>query len=150
MKLEDEIQQKTFQNVMQKLSVNLIYTGNWLMSKSECTLKPHGITLQQFNILRILRGQYPTPVTILLIRERMLDKSPDVSRLVDRLVAKGLVLRHTCPNDRRKMDVSISDKGLTLLKELDKHIANSEKTLFVHITEAEAKTLNHLLDKLRG
>ncbi len=149
MRLEDEIKQtKPFQDEFQKLEVNLIYTFHWLQARVAERLEGTDITLQQYNILRILRGQYPNPATIMLLKERMLDRECDASRLVDRLVQKALASRTLCPDDRRKVDVLITQKGLDLLKMIDKR----ESFLKQHATlsEAEAKTLNALLDKLRG
>ncbi|NTV47449.1 MAG: winged helix-turn-helix transcriptional regulator [Chlorobiales bacterium] len=149
MKLEDDIQQKQFHSVYQKLSVNVIYTFHWLSKQFEAAIKSSGITSQQYNILRILRGQHPTPCTVLLLRERMLDKQSDASRLVQRLLAKGLVKSSDCPNDRRRTNVLITEKGLTLLKELDnktERVINSLNTL----SPEEASQLSDLLDKLRG
>ncbi|NTV45335.1 MAG: MarR family transcriptional regulator [Chlorobiales bacterium] len=149
MKLEDEIQQKQFQSVYQKLSVNVIYTFHWLNEQFAAALKSSGITNQQYNILRILRGQHPSPCTVLLLRERMLDKQSDASRLVQRLATKGLVQSSDCTSDRRRTNVLITEKGLTLLKELDKKtdsVINDLSTL----NPEEASQLSDLLDKLRG
>lgn len=149
MKLEDEIQQKQFQSVYQKLSVNVIYTYHWLNEQLADALKSSGITVQQYNILRILRGQHPNPCTVLLLRERMLDKLSDASRLVQRLATKGLVQSSDCPNDKRRTNVLITEKGLSLLKELDKktdRVINSLSTL----NTEEAGQLSDLLDKLRN
>lgn len=107
------------------------------------------ITLQQFNILRILRGQYPAPATNGLLKQRMLDKTPDVSRIVDRLVAKGLVSKKPSTVDRRAVDVLITPRGLDTLAELEGHMLMMD-VLQKNISEAECETLNNLLDKLRG
>ncbi|MDW8438311.1 MAG: MarR family transcriptional regulator [Chloroherpetonaceae bacterium] len=149
MKLEDEIKQtKPFQDEFQKLEVNLIYTFHWLQARAQERLNGADITLQQYNILRILRGQYPKPATIMLLKERMLDRQCDASRLVERLVQKNLVSRAVCPSDRRKVDVLITQKGLDLLKTLDKRESFLKKR--ATLTESEAQTLNALLDKMRG
>jgi len=149
MKLEDEIKQtKPFQDEFQKLEVNLIYTYHWLQTHVEERLNGADITLQQYNILRILRGQYPNPATIMLLKERMLDRQCDASRLVDRLVQKGLVSRTMCPNDRRKVDVLITKKGLDLLKTIDPRESFLKK--YATLTETDAQTMNALLDKMRG
>lgn len=149
MRLEEEIAQKQFRNQAHKLVVNIIYTYNWLITSQQSMLKPHGITGQQFNVLRILRGQYPNPASIKLVRERMLDKMSDASRIVEKLRTKGLVERHICPTDRRACDVTITHKGLQLLESLDQ-----ENEKFNHITdrlsEDEQKLVNDLLDKMRG
>lgn len=149
MKLEDEIMQPHFGDAFQKLAVNLMFTGSWLNAHNVKALKPHGLSPQQFNILRILRGQHPRRVTVQLIKERMLDRMSNVSRLVEKLRVKGLLERHTCQDDRRAVDVWITPKGLDLLKELD-GLTTAAHTLFDMLTETEAHQLNLLLDKLRG
>ncbi|MDR3625747.1 MAG: MarR family transcriptional regulator [Ignavibacteriaceae bacterium] len=149
MKLEDEILQKHFRNEYHKATVNVIYSYNWLVDFQVNLFKPYGITMQQYNILRILRGQYPKPATIKLIKERMLDKMSDASRIVEKLRIKGLVDRNICSGDRRNVDVCITDKGLELLSRVDKHDAEVDAKLST-LSEDEAKQLNELLDKLRG
>jgi len=149
MKLEDEIKQSSFRNEYHKLAVNLIFTHSWLMSKIYELLDEYDLTPQQFNLLRILRGQYPKPASITLLKERMLDKMSDASRLVERLLAKGLVERKICPEDRRKVDVVITKKGLKLLEKIDK-TDNEMDNYLKNLSEVEAKKLNELLDKLRG
>lgn len=149
MKLEDEIKQHSFRNEYHKLAVNIIFTHSWLMSKIYELLDEYDLTPQQFNLLRILRGQYPQPASITLLKERMLDKMSDASRLVERLVTKGLVERKICPVDRRKVDVVITKKGLKILEKIDK--TDDEMDSFLkNITKEEAEQLNQLLDKLRG
>lgn len=148
-RLEDEIQQKKFKNETQKLAINLTYTHNWLNAHYSLFFKQSDITLQQFNVLRILRGQYPNPCSIKLIKERMLDRMSDASRIVDKLKSKGLVNRNECPMDRRSVDIIITDQGLELLKSMDSMDENF-KEVFGALTEDEIITMNHLLDKLRG
>lgn len=149
MKLEDEIHQKKFKNDFQKLAVNLLYTTHWLNGHYNSFFKNSDITTQQYNVLRILRGQHPNPSSIKLIKERMLDKMSDASRIVDKLKAKKLLIRRECPNDRRSVDVVITEKGLELLKSLD-NIDEDFKEIFNTLSSEEVKTLNNLLDKLRG
>ena len=149
MKLEDEISQDKFRNEYHKAAVNLIFTFSWLRSYQEKVFKPNGITSQQFNILRILRGQHPKPANIKLIRERMLDRMSDCSRIVEKLRAKGLIERTICPADRRHVDVIITKKGLDLLAKLDAVSEEADKFLS-NLNEKEIKQLNSLLDKLRG
>lgn len=150
MKLEDEIKQNTpFKDEFTKLAVNILYTHGWLSNLHTEVLKEFCITEQQYNILRILRGQRPNPASINLLKERMLDKMSDASRLVDRLIAKELVERKTCPNDRRKAEVIITEKGLDLLKASDK-LEEEQKKIFKNLSHEEAKNLNDLLDKMRG
>ncbi len=148
LKLEDEIQQKKFKSETQKLVINLTYTHNWLNAHYSAMFRSSDITMQQFNVLRILRGQYPNPCSVKLIKERMLDRMSDASRIVDKLKAKGLVDRRECPVDRRSVDILITDKGLELLKSMDS-IDENFKNVFKTLTDEEMKTLNHLLDKLR-
>ncbi len=149
MRLEEEIKQESFRNEYHKLAVNLIFTHSWLISKIESILTEFDITPQQFNILRILRGQYPSPASITLLKERMLDKMSDVSRLVDRLIQKSLVERKACVRDRRKVDVLITKKGLKLLAKIDQMDEEMDSYL-MNISKGEAKRINELLDKLRG
>ncbi|MGB9664720.1 MAG: MarR family winged helix-turn-helix transcriptional regulator [Ignavibacteria bacterium] len=149
MRLEDEIKQSSFRNEYHKLAVNLIFTHSWLMSKIYELLDEYDLTPQQFNLLRILRGQYPQPASITILKERMLDKMSDASRLVERLVAKGLVERKICPEDRRKVDVVISKKGLRVLQKIDEKDEEMDNFL-KHLSLKEAEQLNSLLDKLRG
>lgn len=149
MKIEDEIKQKKFKSEYQKLAVNLLFTHGWLTTFQKKLFENHDITNAQFNILRILRGQHPEPVSINILKERMLDKMSDASRLVERLRVKGFVNRKICKEDRRKSDVKITDKGLKLLKSLD-YIDDSFANIFNNINKSEAKDLNNLLDKLRG
>lgn len=150
MKLEDAIKQKTpFKSVRQKLAVNIIYTHNWLTDLHKDVFKPYGITPQQYNVLRILRGQHPNPVSTCVIRERMLDRMSDVSRIVDRLVKKDLVIRRTCMEDKRLVDVFISESGMHLLSAVD-DLNYQMDQVFSSLTNEEAEQLNDLLDKLRG
>ena len=149
MKIEDEIKQKAFKNAYQKAFINVVYTSGWLQQQQAAFFKPYGITLPQFNILRILRGQHPEPATISLLIERMLDKTSNASRIVDKLEAKGLVTRKQCPADRRTVDVMITDKGLDLLKDMEGK-EGGEVTGIKNLTEEEAMQLSNLLDKVRG
>jgi DNA-binding MarR family transcriptional regulator len=148
MKIEDEIKQGTFKNLYQKAYINLLYTSGRLQQQQSTLFKPFGITLPQFNILRILRGQHPKPATVSLLIERMLDKTSNASRIVDKLEAKGLVTRKQCPDDRRTVDVLITDKGLELLASMDE-LEGGTGTGITNLSEEEALELNRLLDKIR-
>lgn len=148
--IEEEIKQPRFLNEYQKLGINLIYTHNWLTSQQAGFFKSHDITMQQFNVLRILRGQHPMPASVNLIKERMLDKMSDVSRIVERLRQAGYVCRATSEHDRRSVDVSISEKGLALLAQMDGQEESDFLRLLKNLSEAEAAQLNALLDKIRG
>lgn len=148
MKIEEAIQGR-FRNDKHKLGVNLIYTANWYMDKLDSIFKSEEITHQQFNILRILRGAYPKPVTIKYIKERMLDKMSDVSRIVEKLREKGYLQRQECPNDRRNVDITITEKGLAELKKIDSLIEPLE-SIFDVFSPLEINMFNELLDKLRS
>lgn len=149
MGIEADVKQTKFKTVHNKVIVNLMYTSNWLYNSQLGVLKPHGLTVQQYNVLRILRGQSPNPVRINDIIERMLDKMSNASRLVDKLLQKGLVKRSTSGIDRRAVDVVITQAGLDLLAQLDEYQTNWESRLHT-LDEAEANELSLLLDKLRG
>lgn len=149
MEIGKEIKQAKFKNEHQKMLINLLFTTGWLEAKHSFSLKPYGISSQQFNILRILRGQYPKPATVNLLIDRMLDKNSNASRLVEKLRLKKLVERAICAEDRRAVNVIITKKGLDLLDELDKYESTFLKEL-KNISEKEAIQLNFLLDKLRG
>jgi DNA-binding MarR family transcriptional regulator len=147
MGIEQDISQASFRNDYQKGIINLIYTYNWMNEKMKKVFDSEGITAQQYNILRILRGA-AKPISTLQIRERMLDKMSDTSRIVDRLVLKDLAKKTVCKNDKRLVDVSISTKGKLLLEKIDKY-NNDMDAILGNLTDAEAKSLNKLLDKIR-
>ena len=148
MGIEKEIQQSKFRSAHQKAGINLIYTLAWMKDKTKAIFDEEDITSQQFNILRILRGSYPQPLSTLQIRERMLEKMSDTSRIVDRLIVKGLVKKVTCKNDRRLVDVIITDKGKKLLERLDTRQDEIDNVLG-NLSEKEANILSELLDKIR-
>lgn len=147
MKIEDEIKQPVFKDAFQKGLINLVYTAGWVQQRNSSQFKEFGITLPQFNILRILRGQHPKPATVNLLIERMLDKTSNASRIVDKLEAKKLVTRTVCPSNRRAVDICITDSGLELLQEIDKVL--EREPLLHKLTEAEVSQLSDLLDKIR-
>ncbi|MEK7224885.1 MAG: MarR family transcriptional regulator [Bacteroidota bacterium] len=148
MGIDKDIQQAKFRNIHQKAAINLIYTVGWMREKTKAIFEAEDITPQQFNILRILRGSFPQPLSTLQIRERMLEKMSDTSRIVDRLIAKGLVKKLTCKNDRRLVDVIISDKGKKLLEKLDLRQDEIDDVL-ANLSEEDANMLSNLLDKAR-
>ncbi|MGZ3901280.1 MAG: MarR family winged helix-turn-helix transcriptional regulator [Bacteroidia bacterium] len=148
MKLEDEIKQNSFKSPQQKLAINLFYTNHWLSAHFEAFFRNQDITTQQYNVLRILRGQYPNYCNLKLIKERMLDRMSDASRIIEKLLLKGYVERKSCPDDRRSVNILITEKGLELLKSLD-FIDDETKEIFGNLGTDEVETLNSLLDKLR-
>lgn len=149
MTLEKDISQRSFRNLNQKSIVNLIYTYNWVVEKIKEFLSAEDITLQQYNILRILRGSFPDPLSTLQIRDRMLDKMSDTSRIVDRLLMKGLVRKNTSKTDKRLVEVYITDEGKTLLAKLDQQNEQMDSVI-KGLSEDEMILFNNLLDKIRG
>jgi DNA-binding MarR family transcriptional regulator len=149
MQLQEETHTSRFESEHQQAIVNVLFTYNWCIDQLKRVIAPYDITTQQFNILRILRGQYPNPSTINLLKIRMLDKMSDASRIVDRLVQKGLALKNTNVSDKRAVDILITEKGLTLLKKIDGEVSISG-LIAGNLTDAEASHLNLLLDKMRG
>lgn len=147
MKIEDEIKQSKFKDPYQKAVINLLFTASWLQTKHHEFFKTAGLTNQQFNILRILKGQHPKSTSATEIKSRMLDKNSDVSRLLDRLVLKKLITKQTCPNDKRAADITITENGLAILAQLDKRQSEIDRVL--NLTEEEARQLSNLLDKSR-
>jgi DNA-binding MarR family transcriptional regulator len=147
MSLEKEINQHVFRSEYQKSALNLIYTFNWVNEQINRQFEPFDITQQQFNILRILRGA-GQPLSTLQIRQRMLDKMSDTSRIVDRLIKKGLVKKTVCREDRRLVDVLLTDKGKKLLQTMD-GLNEELDAIFKCLSEGEARQLNILLDKVR-
>jgi DNA-binding MarR family transcriptional regulator len=149
MGIENDIHQTRFRNAHQKAGINLIYTLAWVKEKMRIIFESEDITSQQFNILRILRGSFPQPLSTLQIRERMLEKMSDTSRIVDRLIAKGLVKKIICKKDRRLVDVIITDKGKKMLERLDER-QNEMDAVLGNLSEKDANILSDILDKIRG
>src|ERR1700710_3173021 len=149
MRIDEEIQSTKFEDNYQKVAINIAYTEGWLQNTFRSYLEKYNLTLQQFNILRILRGQYPNPATVNLLKERMVDKMSDASRIVDRLVQKGLVSRCTNTRDRRAVDIRINDAGMEILTKMDAELEDKDY-LKNNLTDEEAVKLSDLLDKLRG
>ena len=148
MSIDKDIQQTRFANSRHKALINILYTYGWALERIKNVLAEHDITHQQFNILRILRGSYPNPISTLQIRERMLDKMSDTSRIVDRLILKGLAQKTISPKDHRLVDVLITERGQSVLKDIDD---GPDLVLEVmhNVTESEMEDLSHLLDKVR-
>jgi len=149
MHIEKEILSSKFEDNYHKAVVNITYTYGWINNLLRTEFDKYNLTYQQFNILRILRGQYPKPATVNLLKERMIDKMSDASRIVDRLVQKGLVSRCTNEKDRRAVDIRISDEGLEVLSKMDVEFITRD-FLSHNISEEDAGKLSDLLDKLRG
>lgn len=149
MKIEEAIKQKEFKSEHQKLFINILYTANWLNNETLKILKPFGLSPQQYNVLRILKGQHPNSITVNNIIDRMLDKNSNASRLVDKLKQKELVEREICAEDRRQVDVKITNKGLQLLADIGDKLDNLND-INNSISVADAKAINNTLDKIRS
>ncbi|MCT1532971.1 MarR family winged helix-turn-helix transcriptional regulator [Sphingobacterium daejeonense] len=148
-KIEELVKVRQFASPWHRATINIIYTNNWLNVMLEKRAGAKQITLQQFNVLRVLRGQYPNPVTNNLLKERLLTKTPDISRLVDRIVSKGLVSREKNSIDKRAVDLLITDKGLELLQEIENDMMLDD-VLPENISVDDCLKLSELLDKFRG
>ncbi|MCW5906451.1 MAG: MarR family transcriptional regulator [Chitinophagales bacterium] len=148
--IEEEIkQQKKFSSEYEKAAVNILFTSGWLYNLNAARFKKHDITPEQYNVLRILRGTYPKPMMLSEITCRMLDKSSNATRLVEKLRLKGYVKRDLCPTNRRQVDIVITEKGLSLLTKIDNETDEWHNALKT-ITKTEAQELNRILDKLRS
>lgn len=150
MKIEKAIKQKAFLSEFHKANINLFYTMAWMQLKINKELKPFNLSPQQFNILRILRGQHPKPASIRELTDRMLDKASNASRLVDKLLLKGMVSKTTCENDNRRMEVAITEKGLSILDDASNKVETVIDNVFGVLTIDEAAQLNDMLDKIRS
>jgi len=149
MKLEDELKQKTFTDPFLKASLNILVTADRISAATSALLKPFGISNEQYNVLRILRGQHPNVSPLRLITERMISKSSNATRLVEKLRHKGLVDRTICESNRRQVEIVITDSGLRLLDELDPLVKTTTAEMN-RITKSESQELNRILDKIRG
>lgn len=149
MGLEQDLKQERFDNVYEKMVVNILFTGSWLSNLNASRLKPFGLTPEQYNVLRILRGSHPRPMMLADITSRMIDRNSNATRLVEKLKAKGLVNREICETNRRQVDISITDIGLTVLSKIDAGLDEWLQHLKA-IPKSEVEELNNMLDKLRG
>lgn len=147
-KIEDVLQSNKFRNEYHKAALNLMVAAQWVSNNGAEIFKKYQLTPQQYNVLRILRGRHPEPCTLLSVRERMIDKMSDVSRIVERLRLAGYVERSSCNEDRRAVDLKISEKGLQLLETMQVE-EDKMDSVMKNLTVEEAKQLNELLDKLR-
>ena len=149
MELEKEIKQSLFKSPASKAVLNIIYTGSWLMGKTVQVLKPYGISAQQYNVLRILKGRTPDSTALSDIQERMLDRMSNATRLVEKLRQKQYVTRVECPGNRRKVDIHITTTGLSLLADIYDKIDESENEMMKKLSETQIESLNEILDQLR-
>lgn len=147
-RIEDEILQSKFEDEYQKLVVNVLFTASWMDVKNIQRLKPYGISPQQYNVLRILRGSFPNALRLGDISERMIDKNSNATRLVEKLRLKNFVKREVCAHSRRQVDIWITQDGLLLLEKIDKSMSEWQDE-FKNLSKSEIERLNSLLDKLR-
>lgn len=136
-------------NNARKVILNILFNQSLILENMNEILKPYELSAEQFNVLRILRGQQGKPANMFLIQERMITKNSNTTRLIDKLLAKELVTRNICPNNRRKIEVSITNKGLDILKKLDSKLIEHEEYFAKNLTQNELETLNTLLEKFR-
>jgi len=149
MTIEDFVKSGSPLPLPKKTVLNILYTQNVIAEKFNEVLKPFDISSEQFNVLRILRGQKGCPANMSLIQDRMLAKTSNTTRLVDKLLSKGLVTRKVCPDNRRKMEVLITQTGLDLLQQIDPKIEQHELLFANNLNTEEIKMLNDLLEKFR-
>lgn len=149
MKIEEVIKSTVSIDDSKKVILNIIYTQSVIGEKFAEVLKPYDLSSEQYNVLRILRGQKGNPANMCVIQERMIAKNSNTTRLIDKLLLKDLVTREVCPDNRRKIEVQITSKGLELLSELDPKVIEHEKLFSNNLTQEELSQLNHLLEKFR-
>ena len=149
MSLEQDLKQERFTNEYEKMVVNILFTSSWLANPNSSRPKPFSVTPEQYNVLRILRGSHPKPMMLADITCRMIDRNSNATRLVEKLRQKGFVKREICENNRRQVDISITDSGLDVLKRIDESRDQWLENLKT-VSKTEAEELNNKLDKLRG
>ncbi|MEM8524422.1 MAG: MarR family transcriptional regulator [Bacteroidota bacterium] len=150
MRIEEEIKQAKFKNEYQKLQINVLFTASWLNQQTTQLLKPYKISWQQFNILRILRGRHPEPATVKVLASRMIDKTSNASRLVEKLRQKGYVERSECQEDRRRVDIILTELGMQIVNEASDRLEEKLQEKLTQISEEEAQLASDILDRMRG
>ncbi len=149
MKLEDELKMSIIHNPYQRATLNVVFTGAWMSERINRLLKPFGISEQQYNILRILKGQKGNPINLQDISERMVHKMSNTTRMIEKLRLKGLVERSICENNRRKVEIIITSPGIKLIEKLATDFEEADNKLQDKLTSKEAEKLAFLLDKIR-
>ncbi|MFN8267499.1 MAG: MarR family transcriptional regulator [Chitinophagales bacterium] len=149
--IEEEIKQKEFINIFIKTDVNLLFTSSWLQNEFNRFFKKFSITRQQFNVLRILRGQHPNAASLGQITERMVERMSNATRLVEKLQQKGLVTREINLQNRRQLDIRITETGMTLIQKIDKVlIADNSPNRYKQVSAEELELLNDILNRIRN
>lgn len=149
MRIEEVIKSTVALDDAKKVILNIMYTQNVISDKFNEILKPYDLSGEQYNVLRILRGQKGNPANMCVIQERMIAKNSNTTRLIDKLLLKDFVTREVCPDNRRKIEVAITQKGLTVLTELDPKVKEHEQLFAANLTQEELEQLNTLLEKYR-
>ena len=149
MKIEDEIKSTIPINIAKKVLLNVTFTKNVISDKFQEIMKPYDLSSEQYNVLRILRGQKGTPANMCVIQDRMISKSSNTTRLIDKLLIKEMVTRKECPDNRRKVEILITAKGLEILQKLDPLVIEYEEKFASNLTNIELENLNFLLEKYR-
>ena len=147
--LEELIKTKPIQDPHQRAYLNIMYTGNWLFNRINNALKPYDLTEPQYNVLRILRGQNGASMSLFEVQDRMIQKMSNVSRLIDKLLEKGWVVRTECKDNRRKVDISITEAGLTILNDVNPSLQAAFDQIDANLSDEDAATLGNLLDTMR-
>ncbi len=150
MNIEHVIKSTVPLELPKKTIINLLYTNNIVKEELARYFKTHDLSMEQYNVLRILRGQKGKPANRSTLQERMINKMSNTTRLVDKLIIKELVTRATCENNRRKIEIIITEKGLNLMATMDSEITEKEEQLTNGLTNEELETLNNLLNKIRN
>ncbi len=150
MNIEDVIKTKAELPLSRKAIINMLYTENWISDQIHSELKVYDISIQQFNVLRILKGQKGKPANLSTIQDRMVSKMSNTTRLVDKLIKKDLVKRVLCPTNRRKVEITITENGKKFLEKVSPVMNIFEKKITSSLSEEELLTLNNLLNKLRN
>jgi len=150
MRLEEELRMEKFKTEQQRATLNILFTSTWIAEKTNDCFKPFGISQEQYNVLRILKGQKGKPANLSTIQERMIHRMSNATRLVEKLKLKGYANRVICEDNRRKVEITITEKGLQLLEQIDPKLMQAEMSLFHNMSDKEAKDIGDLLDKLRG
>lgn len=148
MKIEDELKTNRFKNEQHKAILNIYFTSYWFKTLVTSALKPFGITPEQFNVMRILKGSEETPLCVKSIAERMIERNSNVSRIIDKLESKAYIKKSNSEKDRREVTISLSSSGNEVLQNINQ-IIDSLQENSIHLEEHEAKELNQLLDKMR-
>lgn len=150
MKLEEELKTEKFKTEQQRAALSVLFTANWIEERTNECFKQYGISQEQYNVLRILKGQKGKPANLSTVQERMIHRMSNATRLVEKLKQKGYVTRVTCEDNRRKVEIAITDSGLLLLDQIDPKLAQTEIDLFRKLNDQEIKEIGILLDKIRG